>query len=171
MFVYMNVCSSVRAFWPLEPERLVRSGRANIRSMRWSGGKTTVPVADRLVAHDRYNVPFCKKSLVNVAGQTNGQNRLKLGGPIATMGGGGADGGALHTCDRHVTRDFTLLYFAPERLVRLGQERHRSTRKDGGFTVTCHREDMGWNPVMRTLVKRGKSTILTQGNAICNAGL
>ena len=40
----------------------------------------------------------------------------------------------LHTCERHVTRDSTLLHFAPERLVQLGRERHGSTRKDDGKT-------------------------------------
>ena len=49
VFVCMSACPSVRAFSPLEPERLVGSGRANIHSMRRDGGKTMATVSDRSV--------------------------------------------------------------------------------------------------------------------------
>ena len=82
----MYVCPSAQALLPLTPERLVGSGRADIRSMRQNGGKTTVPVPDQSVARamcDRANP--CKKAVAKDAGQANGRIRLRLGGLIATI--------------------------------------------------------------------------------------
>ena len=42
--VFLCVCLSVQAFWHLEPERVVRSGRAGVRSTRRNGGKTMVAI-------------------------------------------------------------------------------------------------------------------------------
>ena len=81
---------SVHALSPLESERLVGSGRANIHSMRRNSGKTKVSLIDRSVArgmcHVRSRKPF-EKDVARDAGQTNGLTRLKPGGMIATMGG------------------------------------------------------------------------------------
>ena len=54
--VCMYGCPSVQAFSPLETERLVRSGRANIHSMRRNGGKTLKTVLDRSVARGTCHV-------------------------------------------------------------------------------------------------------------------
>ena len=61
------VCPSVQAFSPLEIEQLIRSGRASIRSMRRSGGKTMVPVADQSVACGRCHVQSCKRVQKSIA--------------------------------------------------------------------------------------------------------
>ena len=78
LHVCLSVYPSVQAFWSPEHERLVRSGRANIRSMRRSGRKddgaccrligcrwqvprAIVPVADRSVTRGRCHVLSCKK--------------------------------------------------------------------------------------------------------------
>ena len=78
----------------------------------------------------------CKKYVINASGQTKGRIRLKHGGPIATVEDvihwGCRRWRPLHTCERHVTGNFSLLHFAPERLVQLGRERHRLTRTDDG---------------------------------------
>ena len=90
VFVCLYVCPSVQAFLALEPERLDRSGRGNIRSMRRNGGKTMKQVTDRSVASDMARAitqTLTEKTLARAAGQTNRQIRLKLGVPIATMGG------------------------------------------------------------------------------------
>ena len=135
----LRVSPFVQAFWPLEPEQLVRSGRANIHLMRGSGGKPMVPIANRPVALGTCHVQSCKSCKNHerhATGQTNGRIRLKLGGPITTMGDmihwRCQRWRPLHTCERHVTRDFTLLHFAPEQPVRLGRERHHLTRRDDG---------------------------------------
>ena len=44
VFVCLCVCLSVKAFWLLEPKRVVRSGRARVRSTRRNGGNTMVPI-------------------------------------------------------------------------------------------------------------------------------
>ena len=54
--VCMYVCPSVQVFSPLEPERLVGSGRANMHSMRRNGGKTMVTVSHRSVGRDTCHV-------------------------------------------------------------------------------------------------------------------
>ena len=48
--VSLYVCTSVQALSPLEPKRLVGSGRANNHSMHRSGGEVMVTVLDRSVA-------------------------------------------------------------------------------------------------------------------------
>ena len=135
----MYVCPSVQAFLSLEPERLVKPGRANIYSMRQNGGKTMVTVSNRLVArgtcHVRSRNP-CKKVVVRGAGQTNGRIRPKLCMSIATLGEqlpmGNRRWRPLGTCHRHVPSGFLNSFIVPERLARLGRERHRSTGTDGG---------------------------------------
>ena len=88
--VCLYACMSVQAFSPLEPKRLVGSGRANTHSMCRNGGKTMLTVSDRSVAggtcHVRWFKPL-QKIVAKGAGQTNGQIRPKFGGPIATMSG------------------------------------------------------------------------------------
>ena len=119
--------SYVQAFSPLEPERLVRSRRVNVGSMRRNGGKTMVPVADRSVARGTRHVRS-RKSLpifffVRPAHQTSGRIRFNHRRPVVTMGGqvqleGQRRSRPLYTCDRHVARDLTLVHFAQERLDR-----------------------------------------------------
>ena len=135
---------SVQAISTLEPERLVRSGGARHHSTRLSGGKTLVPVDWLHVPRATCDRPNpCKKSVDRAAGPTNGRIRLKLSGPIANTGGPVRLGGGgkrrrwspLHTRERHVNSDFIRSLFAQERLVRLGQERQRSTQADHAKTM------------------------------------
>ena len=116
----ISVCPFFQAFSPLEPERLIGSGRANIHSMRQNSGKTMVPVPDRSVAHgtcDRANA--CIKPAVRGTGQTIGQIRLTLGGHmVGPIRLGKRRLRPLHSCERHVNSVFSISVFAHKRRVR-----------------------------------------------------
>ena len=138
----MFVCVSVvQAFSPLEPEQLVRSGRANIHSMHWNSGKAKVYVVDRSVAHGTCHARS-RKPLQKSIGQRCRPNQWT--DSAQTWWADSHHGGGYRfvwgwrwwrlfgTCERQMARNLTLMHFAPERLVRLGREIHRSTRSDDG---------------------------------------
>ena len=82
MYVSIYVCEPVQAFSPLEPERLVRSGReifvrrAETTLRRWCQLQTN----QLQVARDTWKrANPSKKALAKGAGQANGRNWLKLG--------------------------------------------------------------------------------------------
>ena len=108
----VDACVYFKAFSPLEPERLVRSGRMNVGSVRRNGGKTMVPAADRSVArgtcHGQSRKPLQK--IVRPAGQTSGRIRFNPCEPIVTMGGQ-----AKKVSDDYIV---TLLYKAHHTLIR-----------------------------------------------------
>ena len=101
--------------------------------------KTMVPVTDRSVARGTCQARS-RKSLQKLIGQRCKPNQRTDSAQTwladrhhGSCGGG--DGGAFLQRVRHLTRDLVLLHFAPERLARLGRERHRSTRTDDGKIV------------------------------------
>ena len=146
MYVCMYVCMYVRLskhFGLWSPNGWAdRDGRILVRCAGAAGKQWCRLQTDRshVAGATSCNLAKSYKNFVRgAAGQTNGRILPKLGEPIATMGGCDALGcrrwRPLHTCERHVKRDFTLLYFAPERLVRFGRERHHSNRTDDGKTM------------------------------------
>ena len=133
MYACMSICPSIS---PLEPERLVWSGRANIQSMRQNGGKTMLTVSDRLVARGKCQVRWCKPL----------QKRCSQGCRInertdsaQTWWADIHHGWAQSVFSNRLWRPFTraggtwimIWVFAHERRVQLGREGHRSTRTDG----------------------------------------
>ena len=127
-------------FSPLEPERLDRSGRARVRSMRRDGGKTMAPIADRSVAHGTYHLRSSKPLQKSIGKHCKPKRWTDTGHWWADSHHSGyvllgvATVAPLYTCDRHVDNDFVNLYLVAERLVQSGPGRCHSTHINGRKT-------------------------------------
>ena len=185
LYVCMSVCPSIFDSGAQAAGRIGKGEYSFDAPEQWKHDGNAFRTARLHVARvtcDRANP--CKKVVAKGARQTNGRIQLKLGGLIATTVAvspflpfssltllGKRRWCPLHSCGRHVNSDFIIPFFFCARTVVptvAGSTPFDSDRWRQDCHVNC-RGGRGFES--RRSRKNKKSTILTPGNAICNAGL